>query len=38
MNLTIKYVIYYQFTLHFNSRNLFGLNCKCILIPTTCLN
>ena len=34
MNLIIKYVIYYQFTLYFNSHNLFGLKCKCILIKT----
>ena len=38
MNLIIKYVIYYQFTLHFNSRILFVQNFTCILIPATCLD
>ena len=32
MNLIIKYVIYYQFTLYFNSRILFVQNFTCILI------
>ena len=37
MNLITKHVIYYQFTLYFNSRILFVQNFTCILVPATCL-